>query len=325
MLQESVVVIKGGSSNRAFLLDLLRRKEVQRGKVDIGWMDRLTAKGKHISHRHVDVALIQAAIEAYEAELRVEQSLFYASALRGRPQVRDEIGHRIELRCNAEAYSMNVYRMGLRQYCVEVDGARVDASIEPIGAFERWLTVFGQRFHVVAIEQGASFRIEVDGVSHRIDRDDGGIVRAPAPAVVVSIAVKPGDIVSAGDRLAIIEAMKMETQVVAPFSGRIRQVIAIPNVQVSTGDPLLQIDPSVRGNDRAKIAADRVNFDAANSGEVAAANGQLHWRQNLDELRQLVLGFDVPPERASRLLAELKQLEAPSRRRTKPAGSKTTF
>src|SRR5580704_14230697 len=311
VLQESVVVIKGGSSNRAFLLDLLRRKEVQRGKVDIGWMDRLTAKGKHMSHRHVDVALIQAAIEAYEAELRVEQSLFYASALRGRPQVRDEIGHRIELRCNAEAYSMNVYRMGLRQYRVEVDGARVDASIEPIGAFERWLTVFGQRFHVVAIEQGASFRIEVDGVAHRIDRDDGGIVRAPAPAVVVSFAVKPGDLVSAGDRLAIIEAMKMETQVVAPFSGRIRQVMAIPNVQVSPGDPLLQIDPSVRGNDRAKIAVDRVNFDAANSGEVPAANGQLHWRQNLDELRQLVLGFDVPPERTSRLLAELKQLEAP--------------
>ena len=52
-------------------------------------------------------------------------------------------------------------------------------------------------------------------------------------------SVKPGDIVSAGDRLAVVEAMKMETQVVAPFSGKIRQVMAIPNVQVSTGDPLL--------------------------------------------------------------------------------------
>ena len=75
-------------------------------------------------------------------------------------------------------------------------------------------------------------------MSHRIERDDGGVVHAPSPAVVVSVAVKPGDMVSAGDRLAVLEAMKMEMQVVAPFSGKVRQVMAIPNVQVDTGAPL---------------------------------------------------------------------------------------
>ncbi len=266
VLQESVIVIKGGGSNRAFLLDLLSRKEVQRSKVDIGWMDRLTAKGKHISRRHLDVALIQAAIAAYETELRVEQSLFYASALRGRPQVRDEIGRVVELRCFQNTYSMKVHRMGLRQYRIEVDGSRIDACVEPIGPFERWLEFSGQRFHVVAVEHGASFRIEVDGVSHRVERDDGGVVRAPSPAVVVSIAVKPGDMVTAGDRLAVVEAMKMETQVVAPFSGKIRQVMAIPNVQVSTGDPLLQIEPCVVHRENASASAERVSFDAVAPG-----------------------------------------------------------
>ena len=88
-----------------------------------------------------------------------------------------------------------------------------------------------------------SYRIEVDGVSHRIDRDDGGIVRSPSPAVVVSIAVKPGDRVAAGDPVAVLEAMKMEMQVVAPFAGKVRQVLTIPYVQVGTGAPLLQIEP----------------------------------------------------------------------------------
>ncbi len=302
-LHESVVVIKGGSSNRAFLLDLLSRKEVQRGKLDIGWMDRLTAKGKHISHRWADVALVQAAIEAYEAELRVEQSQFYASALRGRPQVRDEMGHTVELRCCENAYAMKVYRLGLRQYRIEVDGVQISASVEPIGPYERWLTLSGERFHVVAVEQGSCFRIEVDGVSHRIDRDDGGIVRAPSPAVVVSIAVKPGDEVKTGERLAVIEAMKMEIQVVAPFSGKIRQVVAIPNVQVSPGDPLLQIEPMAKGREGAKTASQRVSF----TNKEAPSNEEL-WCQNLEELRQLMLGFDVTPERASRLVAELKQM-----------------
>jgi acetyl/propionyl-CoA carboxylase alpha subunit len=306
VLHESVVVIKGGVSNRAFLLDLLGRDEVQSGDVDIGWMDRLATKGQHISRRHLDVALILAAIKSYESELLVEHSQFYASALRGRPQVRSDIGHTVELRYSDNAYSMKVYRMGLRQYRIDVGGSSIDAQVEPIGPYECWLTVFGQRFHVVAVEQGSSFRIELDGVSHRIDRDDGGVVRAPSPAVVVSIAVKPGDMVSTGDRLAVLEAMKMETQVVAPFPGRIRQVMTIPNVQVSTGDPLLQIEPDAA--QAATESTERVTFGASLTANRDGQPSDSRWRQNLDELRQLMLGFDVNPERASRLVAEWKQL-----------------
>ncbi|MGO9565498.1 MAG: biotin carboxylase N-terminal domain-containing protein [Candidatus Korobacteraceae bacterium] len=306
VLHESVVVIKGGVSNRAFLLDLLGRDEVQSGNVDIGWMDRLATKGQHISRQHLDVALVMAAIKSYESELRVEHSQFYASALRGRPQVRSEIGHTVELRYCDNAYSMNVYRMGLRQYRIEVDGSSMDAQIEPIGPYECWLTVFGQRFHVVAVEQGSSFRMEMDGVSHRIDRDNGGVVRAPSPAVVVSIAVKPGDRVSTGDRLAVLEAMKMETQVIAPFPGRIRQVMTIPNVQVSTGDPLLQIEPDAA--QAATESTERVKFGASLATNQDGQPADSRWRQNLDELRQLMLGFDVSPERTSRLVAEWKQL-----------------
>src|ERR1035438_4087849 len=86
--------------------------------------------------------------------------------------------------------------------------------------------------------------MEVDVFPKKIDRDDGGVVHAPSPAVVVSVAVKPGDWVSVGDRLAVLEAMKMEMQVVAPFSGKVRQVMTIPNVQVDAGAPLVQIDPA---------------------------------------------------------------------------------
>ena len=59
---------------------------------------------------------------------------------------------------------------------MEVNGSRIDAQIDRLGQFEYWLTAFGRRFHVVSVLQGLSYRIEVDGVSHQIDRDDGGIV-----------------------------------------------------------------------------------------------------------------------------------------------------
>jgi len=301
-LRESVVVIKGGASNKAFLLELLGRDEVQGGDVHIGWLDQLAASGKHISRDHADVALIQAAIEAYDAQLGIEQAQFYASAVRGRPQVRTEIGRTAELRYRGHSYAPKIFRLGPRQYRLHINGARIDAELDRLGQFEYWLTAFGRRFHVVSVPHGPHYRIEVDGVSHQVSRDDGGVIHAPAPAVVVSIAVKPGDTVAAGDRLAVLEAMKMETQIVAPFSGTVRHVMTIPNVQVDAGAPLLQIDPDT--SERTEEAAERVTFKsfvAANENQDIVPSAL---RRGLDELRQLMLGFDVDPKNCVRLLAE---------------------
>jgi acetyl/propionyl-CoA carboxylase alpha subunit/acetyl-CoA carboxylase carboxyltransferase component len=301
-LRESVVVIKGGTSNKAFLLELLNRDEVQRSDVHVGWLDHVAATGEHLSRRYADVALLQAAIEAYDAQLAVEQAQFYASAVRGRPQARSEVGHTAELRYRGHTYAPKTYRLGPEQYRVELNGSRIDAHLDRLGQFEYWLTVFGRRFHIVSVAQGLNYSIEVDGVAHKIDRDDGGIVHSPSPAVVVSIAVKPGDMVSVGDRLAVLEAMKMEMQVVAPFSGKVRQVMAIPNVQVDTGAPLLQIDP-IAVDDMA-AAGDRVVFGASFTPDGIQQPLPSNWRQSLSELRQLMLGFDVDPKYSAKLLAD---------------------
>jgi acetyl/propionyl-CoA carboxylase alpha subunit/acetyl-CoA carboxylase carboxyltransferase component len=301
VLRDSVVVVKGGANNKSFLLELLNRDEVQRGEVDIEWLDRLAATGGHVSRLYADVALVQAAIEAYDAQFAVEQAQFYASAARGRPQVRNEAGHTVELRHRGHSYALKTRRLGPQRYRVELNGSGVDAQIDRLGRFECWLTVFGRRFHIVSVAHGLSYRIEVDGVSHQIDREDGGVVHAPAPAVVVSIAVKPGDVVLAGDRLAVLEAMKMEMRVVAPFSGKVRQVMTMPNVQVDTGAPLLQIEPSAGVSVAA--AADRIAFGASSNSSGIVGDRHGGWHENLEELRQLVLGFDVDAIRGGRLLA----------------------
>jgi len=304
-LRESVIVIHGGASNKSFLLELLNRSEVQNGNVDIGWLDRVAAAGDHLSGKYADVALVQAAIDAYDAELAVEQAQFYASAARGRPHVRSEIGRTLALRYRGQLYSMETHRLGPQDYRVDVDGMRVECHIDRLGQFESWLTAFGRRFHVVSVVQGVNSRIEVDGVSHRVDRDDGGVVHAPAPAVVVSIAVKPGDTVAVGDRLAVLEAMKMETQVVAPFSGRVRQVMTMPNVQVDTGSPLVQIEAT--GGDDAITPQKRVAFGASQTSQENGEAPLSRCKENLKELRQLMLGFDLDPAISARQLAAWSQ------------------
>jgi len=302
-LHDSVVVIKGGASNKAFLLDLLNRSEVQSGQVDVGWLDRLATAGDHVCRKHADVALLQAAIDAYDAELAVEQAQFYSSAARGRPQVRSEIGRTFTLRHRGQFYSMKTHRLGPRDYRVEVGNTQVKAHIDRLGQFEGWLTALGRRYRVVSVSEGVRSRIEVEGVAHRVDRDDGGVVHAPMPAVVVSIVVKPGDTVAAGDRLCVLEAMKMETQVVAPFSGKVRQVMTMPNVQVDPGAPLVQIEATAADDAVVPQNAEVLVFGASEATHNLEEIARPCCSENLKELRQLMLGFDLDPIQCSRQFA----------------------
>ncbi|HET7750858.1 MAG TPA: biotin carboxylase N-terminal domain-containing protein, partial [Terriglobales bacterium] len=298
-LRQGVVVIRGGASNKAFLSELLARDEVQRGEVDTGWLDRLAGNGNHLSRHYAEVALLQAAIEAYDAELAIEQKQFYASAVRGRPQVRREIGRSVTLRYRGHSYSPQVYQLAPHSYRVEVDGASINAGCERLDRFEFWLTICGRRFRITSVAEELNYRIEVDGISHCIDRHEGGVVHAMAPAVVVSIAVKPGDMVAAGDRVAVLEAMKMEMEVVAPFSGKVCQILAIPNVQVDAGTPLLQIEPAE--GEQGNQIAERIVFGPLVAPEKREPAGDPF--ASLDSLRQLMLGFDVDPAQTASLLS----------------------
>src|SRR5690242_21570159 len=49
-------------------------RSVQCGEFHNGWLDHLAFTGKHLARHYADVALVQAAIEAYDAELTVEQA-----------------------------------------------------------------------------------------------------------------------------------------------------------------------------------------------------------------------------------------------------------
>ena len=306
-LLETQVVVRGGSTNRAFLLELLGRSEVKTGEVDVHWLDRLTEAGKHVSHRHAEVALLQAAVQAYDDELDMEQRQFYATAARMRPKVRAEVGHRVTLQSRGHEYELDVYRLGPRLYRVADQNGRFDVTVDRIGRFERRVTCGGRTHTVLSVLDGQRHLIEVDGVAHRVTRDAGGIVRAPAPAVVVDVLVKPGDEVSAGDRLVVLEAMKMELSVVAPADARVAKVLVSPNVQVEAAAPVVQLEAPEESACAAGV--ERVDLGALAGGirpvEEADAPHQV-----LEALRREMLGFDFVPRDSQALLADYARLAA---------------
>lgn len=122
----------------------------------------------------------------------------------------------------------------------------LDVNVRRLGRHERSVTCNGQRYRVVAASQGPRLTVEVDGVTHIIDRDDGGGIRALAPAFLVAVPVAEGDKVRAGDPLAVVESMKMETTITAPYPGTVRAVLARVSTQVEAGAPLVQLQPPDR-------------------------------------------------------------------------------
>ncbi len=60
--------------------------------------------------------------------------------------------------------------------------------------------------------------------------EGGGVVTAPMPGKILDIKVKPGDKVKNGDILVILEAMKMENEIVAPIDGTVKEI------RVNVGD-----------------------------------------------------------------------------------------
>ena len=71
-----------------------------------------------------------------------------------------------------------------------------------------------------------------------------GDIRAPFKGNVCEISVKEGQEVSKGDRVAILEAMKMQTPVVSEVAGTVVSISAKIGQAVQPGDKILKIDPA---------------------------------------------------------------------------------
>ena len=70
---------------------------------------------------------------------------------------------------------------------------------------------------------------------------DGTEIKAPMPGTVVGVKKNVGDAVKAGDVVIVLEAMKMENDIVAPCDGTVKAIVASKGSTVNTDDILAVI------------------------------------------------------------------------------------
>lgn len=299
-LADTVAVLDGGTTNQGFLLELLDRPETRRGWVDTGWLDRLYLTGGTLPVRHGDIALLQAAIELANQDAADDRARFYAFARRGLPQAAGALSRTYELRHRGQSYRLAVSQIAPERDRVTVDRQSVELVVRRLGPHERRLELLGRTHRTLTSSRGDDLLVEVDGVPHRISRDNVGLVRTPGPALVVSITVSPGDIVEAGDVIAVAEAMKMESSLTAPFRGRVKRVFVGENVHVAAQTPLVALEPIERPAQT--TPGERLSFVPLTPSPDAAPDP---CRENLRRMEWLVLGYDIDAAEVRRTIDDL--------------------
>ena len=288
------------------MLELLDQPEVIDGSADTGWIDRVREQGRLVSHKHSAVALAAAAIEAYEEEELTERQRLLSTAFGGRPQVRHESGTPLDLKLRGATYRVRVARVGARRFRVSIEAGHLlrtaDVELERFDEHTGRITVNGERHRVLTGAHGAILLVEVDSVTHRISRDEGGVLRSPMPALVIATPLEAGAEVEAGAPVLVLEAMKMEAVIRAPFKARVKEVAVTVGAKVDSGAPLLRLEPIGDAEAEAEQAAGDAEIDlpeapASPSGGRRVAVGQ-------EDLRSLLLGFDVDPLDERRVLAD---------------------
>jgi acetyl/propionyl-CoA carboxylase alpha subunit/acetyl-CoA carboxylase carboxyltransferase component len=311
-LADTTVLIEGGTTNKSFLLDLLDQPEIIDGSADTGWIDRVRGQGRLQTQRYAGVALVAAAIEAYEEQEHAERLRFLATAHGGRPQARHEVGRAIDLKLRGASHRITVAQVGPTRFRVGFGAAQqdrqVDADLEQLDEYVGRLVIGDHRFRLVSATHGAVHLVEVNSTTHRVTRDEGGVLRSPAPALVVAVPVAVGDRVEAGAPVLVLESMKMETVLHAPFAALVRELLVSTGGQVESGTPVIRLEPvpddelSTPGAP-AEASPTQVLDLPAPPEETAATRGA----RSLDDLRSLLLGFDLAPRDASRALADYQR------------------
>lgn len=139
-----------------------------------------------------------------------------------------------------------------------VNGTEIDLdprSAEVCSAGDRLLvrTDSGTR-SAVAVRVGDKVLVSYRGRVYAIERagakrHSGGAVvtgeaRAPMPGQIVDVLVAVGEQVEAGDKLLVLEAMKTQQPITAPFSGTIQRLPVEIGHQVAEGDLLVEVVPA---------------------------------------------------------------------------------
>jgi len=242
-------VVEGVKTNRAFLARLADHEAFRAGEVDTGFIQRHGDDLRPTADVPDRVLALAALAVAAETDAQPRHTMFEQLG-----------GWRLNLPARRHL-DLFVGEEAVRKVTLEtVDGAyRIGGLAEPVSGSGRFVggatfeaDVDGELVHAVVLRHGSDVEVRVGGRAFRIGTQPpkaaavgaggGGKIVAPMPGRVLGVFVKPGQKVEAGERLLVLEAMKMEHRLTAKGAGTVASVQAAEGDQVAEGTLLVEIE-----------------------------------------------------------------------------------
>jgi biotin carboxyl carrier protein len=200
---------------QSFILSFLARNKVKVDTVDIinneeEQYDEI--RGDAIEENLQIVAVISAALSAY---LDQPQSNLRIKSIK----------------------RLKVRRVKMKQYNVKVNGITYEVEVEEINGESSISNT------PVAITEQTPVKVEpLAKAQGKKMSGTGEKIECPMPGTVLTVNVSPGDDIKKGHVMFILEAMKMENEIMAPRDAKIIEVSVVSGATVNTGDVLAVIE-----------------------------------------------------------------------------------
>ena len=251
-------VIRGVTSNVPFQAALLAHPKFASGDFNTGFIAEHYGKGfraEDVPHDDPDflVALAAAAYRRYRErasrisgqlpghELRIGED--FVAVVKGEAgqhrhvPVRIRPGGTLVIELEGKSYELaKDWSFGGIRAGGLCNGRPFTAQIEREGLWTR-VAHNGRRIDAMLLSARASELLRV--MPYKAPADMSKFLLSPMPGLLVQVAVKPGQAVQAGERLAVIEAMKMENVLVAQQDGTVKELLAGQGESLAVDQPIL--------------------------------------------------------------------------------------
>ena len=252
----SASALMGPATNRDFLIDALNRETFAKGQATTAFIDEEYGEaGFKLAPSLTDfgmAAVVQyrlRSLSALSESLDVNSELLNWSSgvsLDAVSVYRTDDGKK----------SFNTHPTGSQSYAVSV-GENLLAEITILDADDQTMTLEsgGERCRIAYHEHqnGLTLTLATDRIEFTLmdvaagqsasDAGGSGKVVSPMHGQLLEFFVQPGDSVTKGQRLALLEAMKMQHEINAPIEGTVVEVHAEANEQVAMEALLIEIEP----------------------------------------------------------------------------------
>ncbi|MGO1368148.1 biotin/lipoyl-containing protein [Senegalia sp. (in: firmicutes)] len=135
----------------------------------------------------------------------------------------------------------------MKKYNISVNGNTYEVEVEEVGGVSESKTVQSSspapKPQAKPQSKPQAKKQEQPKAAPKKDVPQGAeTINAPMPGSVFEIKVSEGDTVAEGDVLLILEAMKMENEIMAPRAGKVAAINTSKGESVNSGDPLISLE-----------------------------------------------------------------------------------